>query len=117
MNKIITPQVKTAQLKTAQLDIFGKPSEASETKGGSAGNTVANKKKFYPVVTLATGLNDVEIQNDFMLVHRILQRKLRSNLSRNIEKLVQIVYNEMLIKSGSMEITTATRTSLLMCLT
>ncbi len=100
-------------MNTTQLNIFGKPQDKIVP---TTPTTATNRKKFYPVVALVSGLNELEMQNDFMLIHRILQRRLRNDINRNIRKLIQVSYNEMLIKSGRMSIATATRTSLLMCL-
>lgn len=108
--------MSSSVISTTQLDIFGKrPNTKEQNSTNSISNSVSTKK-FYPMVSLLSGLNELELQNDFMLIHRILQRRLKTDINRNIMTLIQVVYNEMLIKSGRMDISTATRNSLLVCL-
>lgn len=95
-----------------QVDIFGKYHE-NDTK---ANETVKKSStKFYPKVSLSSGLNETEIKNDFVLIHRILQRRLSADLPKNIKKLLHIVYNEMAIKAGRNNVATLTRNSLMEC--
>lgn len=96
-----------------QIDIFGNQYNSNGDKKSTKQNSGSEKKSFFPKVNLSSGLNDLELQNDFMLIHRILQRKLAYKLPNDINKFIQILYNEMLIKSGRMDVTLATRTSLI----
>lgn len=96
-----------------QIDIFGNQHDSNKDKKSTKQNSSVEKKSFFPKVNLSSGLNDLELQNDFMLIHRILQGKLTYKLSNDINKFIQILYNEMLIKSGRMDVALATRTSLI----
>ncbi len=96
----------------SQVDIFGKRHN-NYTKPTEP--IKKSSTKFYPKISLSSGINEAEVKNDFVLIHRMLQRKLSADLQNNISKLVQIVYNEMAIKSGKIDAVNATRNSLMQC--
>ena len=74
---------------------------------------ILNNKKYFPSVTLESGINELQLQSDSMLIHRILQKRLLSYLNKNIIKFIRILINEMSIKSGKQDVIVNTRDSLL----
>ena len=96
-----------------QNDIFGKHHNARPEKDKKP--SMAAPKSF-PRNTLDDGLNEAEASANAMLIHKILQKRLVSgNLctQRQIDVFMRILSNELAIKSGLMEASTATRDSLI----
>ncbi|MDR3224089.1 MAG: hypothetical protein LBT03_00660 [Holosporales bacterium] len=104
------------EMKIIQHDILGAKLVVNEKSEKQKPFSVAAVKG-YVDVTLATGFSESQATSDFMLVHRILQKKLIASglMSKNSTScLLKIVMNEMNIKAGNIEASSATRDSLLL---
>lgn len=72
-------------------------------------NTNSDKNnKIFPNIKLSAGLYHKQLLNDFILIHRILQKR-----SKTIKKLTYTVLNEMKIKNGELDTISLTRDTLI----
>ena len=60
------------------IDIFGNYNGNKDNKEDSSKSST-NKKSIFPSINLENGLNSNQLQLDFGLIHRILQKKLSYN--------------------------------------
>ena len=93
-----------------EIDIFN--NITSQTKDDNQSDTVKSKKIF-PKIDINTGLYNSQLQSDYVLIHRILQKKLTSNLDKDIRKFITILINEMYSKKNKYDINLITRDTLL----
>ena len=93
-----------------EIDIFN--NITSQTKDDNQSDTVKSKKIF-PKIDINTGLYNSQLQSDYVLIHRILQKKLTSNLDKDIRKFIIILLNEMYSKKNKYDINLITRDTLL----
>ncbi len=93
-----------------EIDIFN--NITSQTKDDNQSDTVKSKKIF-PKIDINTGLYNSQLQSDYVLIHRLLQKKLTSNLDKDIRKFIKILINEMYSKSNKYDISIITRDTLL----
>lgn len=89
-------------METKQITLF--PNSHKENNVLNNGKTT----KYFPNVNLSIGLNQKQLSSDFVLIHRILQKR-----SKTINKLTYILLNEMKIKNGQSDPVTLTRDTLI----
>ncbi|MDR3031209.1 MAG: hypothetical protein LBU35_02375 [Holosporales bacterium] len=97
-----------------QQDIFGEKHKTIQEKEKKQPTSAASKA--FREMSLADGINEKEITNEFMLILRILQRKiLFSGLlsTKTKDMFLRILLNELSIKSGKTDPATAVRDSLI----
>ena len=92
------------------IDIFN--NIKSQTDNNNQSDTIKAKKVF-PKIDINTGLYNSQLQSDYVLIHRILQKKLTSSLDKNIRKFVKILINEMYSKKNKHDVNIITRDTLL----
>ena len=97
------------QVKT--IDIFG--NKQSDNNNVSNDKDQIKSKKIFPKIDINIGLNNNQLQSDFILIHRLLQKKLSNNLDQNIQKFIKILINEMKTKQSNYDINIITRDTLL----
>lgn len=95
-----------------QHDILGQKHETKKEKEKKP--SMASPKNF-PNITLAEGLDDIQANTNSMLTHRILEKKLiygglKTKQAR--KSFMKILKNELSIKAGILDPTTASRDSL-----
>ncbi len=107
------------------IDIFGN----KQSESTNINNVISNSKtkKIFPKIDINIGLNNNQLQSDSVLIHRLLQKKLLSNLEKNtvlsnkissnletnIQKFMRILINEMKTKQSNYDINLITRDTLL----
>lgn len=92
------------------IDIFN--NIKSQTDNNNQSDTIKAKKVF-PKIDINTGLYNSQLQSDYVLIHRILQKKLTSSLDKNIRKFVKILINEMYSKKNKYDVNIITRDTIL----
>lgn len=100
-------------MKIMQNDIFG---QLHDTKPEKEKKTSMAAAKNFPSVTLNDGLNESEASANAMLIHKILEKRLiNGGLSTKLQQEIfqRVLNNELAIKSGLLEASTATRDSLI----
>ncbi|MDR2075039.1 MAG: hypothetical protein LBP31_02345 [Holosporales bacterium] len=92
-----------------QKDILGGgiSINSEKSKKFSEKSESAAKKEYKPI-TIYDGIDEKHAEANAMLIHRFLQKK-----TKNKNLLIKLLKNEMNIKNGKMEVTTAVRDSLL----
>ncbi len=96
-----------------QNDIFG---QLHDTKPAKEKTPSMAAPKNFPSITLNDGLNEAEASVNAMLIHKILEKRLlNGGLSSKLQQDIfqRILNNELSIKSGQLDPTTATRDSLI----
>ena len=97
-------------MKVMQKDILGESHNTIQEKEKS--KKTATTTKPFPTINLVSAINEDQAIADAMLNHRSLQRRqLYGNIDK--EKFLRIFTNELKIKAGIIEASTATRDSLL----
>ena len=100
-------------MKIMQNDIFGQLHDTKPEKEKKPSMAVS---KNFPSITLNDGLNENEASVNAMLIHKILEKRLISGgLSTKLQQeiFLRVLNNELSIKSGQLEPSTATRDSLI----
>lgn len=93
------------------IDIFG--NEQSNNNNMKSDESKIKSKKIFPTIDINTGLNNNQLQSDYVLIHRLLQKKLSNDLDKNIQKFIKILINEMNSKTNKYDINIITRNTLL----
>ena len=94
-----------------QTDIFGNKHDINPA---TTKTNQSIKTKYFPKINLEFGLETAQMQTDYILVHRIMQKKLaNNNISKNMKSFIKIFCNELKIKAGKQDIVSATRDSLI----
>jgi hypothetical protein len=99
-----------------QNDLFGNRHLESESSRGKPRALTSAPPQQFRQVCLEDGLDEAIASGDSMLIHRILQKKILYQRPINKERvgiLLKVLHNEMSIKSGKIEPSTASRDSLL----
>lgn len=100
-------------MKILQNDIFGQKHDTNPEKEKKV--SMAAPKSF-PNISLKSGLSEAQTVNDFVLIHRVLLKRLvGSGLPTKLQREVfaKVVKNELFIKAGRIDTLTATRDTLL----
>ena len=92
------------------IDIFGnvQSDDVQEEK-----QNINKTKNNFPKIDISVGLNNIQLQSNSILIHRLLQKRLTSDLNKNIQKFIKILVNEMNSKTNKYDIDTITRDTLL----
>ena len=92
------------------IDIFGnvQSDNIQEEK-----QNINKTKNNFPKIDISVGLNNIQLQSNSILIHRLLQKRLTSDLNKNIQKFIKILVNEMNSKTNKYDIDTITRDTLL----
>lgn len=94
------------------IDIFNNVIDNNEIKINNQSNKQQSKKVFTKI-DINTGLDNHQLQSDYVLIHRILQKKLTNDLDKNIKKFIKILINEMNSKTSKFDVNLITRDTLL----
>ena len=94
------------------IDIFNNVIQSSEEENNNKFDKTKSKKIFSKI-DMNTGLCNAQIQSDYVLIHRILQKKLTIDLDKNIMKFIKLLINEMYSKTNKYDINIVTRDTLL----
>ena len=95
-------------MKIQQTDILGNSHDIS-SKQEPKKNTSSWKN--FPKIDLNIGLNALQLEADYMLILRIMQKRLAANGIN--KKFIKIFKNELYIKLGKRDIVSAIRDSLI----
>ncbi len=100
-------------MKIMQNDIFGQLHDTKPEKEKKLSMAVP---KNFPSITLNDGLNEIEASANAMLIHKILEKRLiNGGLETQLQQAIfqRVLNNELSIKSGQLDPSTATRDSLI----
>ncbi|MBR1479695.1 MAG: hypothetical protein IJ599_02235 [Alphaproteobacteria bacterium] len=100
-------------MKILQNDIFG---QKHDTKPEKEKKVSMAAPKSFPNISLKSGLSEAQTVNDFVLIHRVLLKRLMGGgltTKQQREVFAKVVKNELSIKSGRTDTLAATRDSLL----
>ena len=95
-----------------EIDIFNNVIQSNE-KDSNNQSDKTKSKKIFPKIDINTGLYNSQLQSDYVLIHRILQKKLTIDLDKNIRKFIKILINEMYSKTNKYDVNLITRNILL----
>ena len=101
-------------MKILQSDIFGEKHNSVQEKEKK--QSLAASPKPFKDISIHDGINEGNATSEAMLIHRVIQKKIMySGISteKQREVLMRVLINEMKIKSGECDATTATRDSLI----
>ena len=102
--------MKSEKTSVKVIDIFGNvQSDSIQDEKQNINKTKNN----FPKIDINIGLNNNQLQSNSILIHRLLQKRLTSDLDKNIQKFIQILINEMKSKTNKYDIDIITRDTIL----